>query len=128
MNIKENILVSSLFLLGLTTTGVVSYSITSNTQQFEYLKFIDESKKIEQKIITRLEAHEQTLLSSSAMFESATEVTSDDFKIYASRLLKNKHFKGIEALGFSKWIKPEQLDAHQKAIQKNRFSPLSNQT
>ncbi|MSR17523.1 MAG: hypothetical protein EXR89_07005, partial [Methylococcaceae bacterium] len=119
MNIKEKILVFFLFLLGLTTTGVVSYSIKSSTRQYEYLKFIAESQKIEQKIKARWDA--QTLLSGTAMFEFATEVTRDDFKTYASRLLKDEHFKGIQALGFSKWIKFEQLDAHQKEIQKTGF-------
>ena len=122
MNKKGKILVSSILLLELATTGAVSYWVESNTQQLEYLKFIDESKEIEQKIKARLNAHEQTLLSGSAFFESSTEVTREDFRIYASRLLKNEHFKGVQALGFSKWIKPEQLDAHQKEIQKIGFS------
>ncbi len=121
MNGKGKILVSSVLLLGLATTGAASYWVESNTKRYEYLKFIQESKEIEQKIKARLDAHEQTLLSGSAFFESSTEVTRDDFKIYATWLLKNEHFNGIQALGFAKWIKPEQLDAHKKAIRKTGF-------
>ena len=121
MNKKDKILASSVLLLSLASTGAVCYWVEANTQRYEYLKFIDGSKEVEQKIITRLEVHEQTLLSGAAFFESSTEVTREDFNIYASRLLKNAHFKGIQALGFSKWIKPEELDTHKKKIREEGF-------
>ncbi len=110
-----------LLLLGLLTTFFVSYYVKSYIDKDNQEKFEKHCDEIRTRIEIRLEAHKQTLLSGAAMFDASNYVERKEWTIYVNRLRLDKHFDGIQALGFSLWIKPEELAAHEKSIQKEGF-------
>lgn len=108
--------------LGLLLTIVVSHRIKDEIDSFERHAFELRCKEITAKIEIRLEKQKQMLRSSAAMFDASEKVTREEWRIYVNRLSLNRNLGGIQALGFSLWIKPEQLKAHEKNIRQEGFS------
>jgi CHASE1-domain containing sensor protein/nitrogen-specific signal transduction histidine kinase len=108
-------------LLGLFLTGFVGYKIKIDIERNEYQKFEVDCKEIKTKIETRLAKQKQMLLSSAAMFDASNEVKRQDWKIYVNRLSLSRNLDGVQALGFSLWIEPEQLTAHENRLHKEGF-------
>jgi CHASE1-domain containing sensor protein/nitrogen-specific signal transduction histidine kinase len=108
-------------LLGLFLTGFVGYKIKIDIERNEYQKFEVDCKEIKTKIETRLAKQRQMLLSSAAMFDASNEVKRQDWNVYVNRLSLSRNLDGVQALGFSLWIKPEQLTAHENRLHKEGF-------
>jgi diguanylate cyclase (GGDEF)-like protein/PAS domain S-box-containing protein len=121
LNPIYNLLILLVFIISLASTFATTYWMRSDSQNNEYLKFVNDCTEIEQKIITRLKSHEQILLSGAAMFEASTQVTREDFQRYTNKLRLNEHFNGIQGLAFAKWIPANQLQLHQTQIQAQGF-------
>jgi diguanylate cyclase (GGDEF)-like protein/PAS domain S-box-containing protein len=121
----NNLLILLVFIVSLASTFVTAYWMRSDIQHDKYLKFINDCTEVEKKIVTRLKAHEQILLSGAAMFELSSQVTREDFHRYANKLRLNEHFNGIQGLAFAKWLPANQLVNHQTQIQAEGFDNYS---
>lgn len=110
-----------MLLAGLFGTGLASYSVKLDTERDEYRRFAFYCDEIRLKIAARLDMHKQILLSGAAMFDASEGVTRKEWRIFVQRLSGDEHFNGIQGLGFSLWIPPEQLAAHQAQIRAEGF-------
>ncbi|MGB4498451.1 MAG: CHASE domain-containing protein [Methylococcaceae bacterium] len=119
----NHVLIFAWFVLlsGLFLTGFVGYKIKIDIERNEYQKFEIDCKEIKTKIETRLAKQKQMLLSSAAMFDASSDVKRQDWKIYVNRLSLSRNLDGVQALGFSLWIEPEQLTAHENRLHKEGF-------
>ena len=108
-------------LLGLLLTSIVSYRVKTDIESHEHKNFELRCEEIKLKIQARLAAQKQILLSGAAMFDASENVTREEWRIYVHRLSLDQHFNGIQALGFSLWIKPEQLKAHENSLRQAGF-------
>jgi diguanylate cyclase (GGDEF)-like protein/PAS domain S-box-containing protein len=115
------LLIWLVLLLGLAGSGVASYWMKLNIDAREYQQFVSHCQEIKLKIAARLEAHEQTVLSGAVTFDASQEVTRQEWHTYVKRLLLNKHFGGIQGLGFAPWIPATSLAAHQSSIRAEGF-------
>lgn len=106
---------------GFLLTGISSYYVKVDTQSHERQKFELYCREIQVKIETRLAKQKQMLLSGVAMFESSENVTRDEWRRYVKRLSLSRDLDGVQALGFSLWIKPEELKAHEERVRKEGF-------
>ena len=111
-----------LLLFSLTLTCFVGYRIKIDIDHNEYQKFESNCKEIETKIQTRLAKHKQMLLSGAAMFDASKEVSREQWRIYVNRLSLSRDLDGVQALGFSLWITPEQLKTHESRLRKEGFA------
>ncbi len=124
----EKIRVNSLLILawlilfsGFLLTGILSYYIQVDIESHEQQKFDLHCKEIQVRIETRLNKQKQMLLSGVAMFEASEDVTRDEWQRYVKRLSFSRDLDGVQALGFSLWIKPEQLKTHEENVRKEGF-------
>ncbi len=108
-------------LLGLLLTLFVSYRVKTDIELHERQKFELRCEEVKLKIQARLAAQKQILLSGAAMFDASEDVTRKEWRVYVRRLSFDQHFNGIQALGFSLWIKPEQLKAHENSLRQSGF-------
>lgn len=106
---------------GFVLTGIFSYQVKVDTQLRERQRFDLYCREIQVKIETRLAKQKQMLLSGVAMFESSENVTRDEWQRYVKRLSLSRDLDGVQALGFSLWIKPEQLKTHEESVRKEGF-------
>lgn len=110
-----------ILLLGFLLTGLASYRIKTEMQLHERQEFELRCKEIQVKLENRLLKQKQMLLSGVAMFEVSENVTREEWRAYVKRLSLSRDLDGVQALGFSLWIKPEQLLAHEESIRKEGF-------
>ncbi|MDH2916660.1 MAG: CHASE domain-containing protein [Gallionella sp.] len=105
----------------LSASVYVSYLAKSNAESDAQHQIAMESDDIQHKIAARLEAHKQVLLGGAALFDASQSVERDEWHAYAKRLQIDRHFNGIQGLGFSLLIPQDQLDRHTAEIRKQGF-------
>ena len=85
-------------------------------QEFEFV-----CNEIKNKIITRLEVHAQILRSGSAFFESSTDVTRKEWRMFIEQQRIENNLPGIQGIGFSLIVPKNQLESHEKKIRSEGF-------
>ena len=108
-------------ILGIFLTGLVCHQVKTNIELFEHSQFEMRCNEIALRINMRMLKHKQMLLSGAAMFDASENVTRKEWRVYVKRLSLSRDLDGVQALGFSLWIKPEQLKAHEESVQKEGF-------
>lgn len=103
-------------MIGLLITGLASYGAKLDIEGEAFRMFAFSCEEISAKITARLNAHKQTVLSSAALFDASPSVTRRQWHDFVQRLRRDKHFKGIQGLGFLLWTPSEQLASHQAQL------------
>jgi len=114
-----------ILMISLLVTGLTGYGAKLDIERDEFQKFVFYCDEISMKITARLNAHKQIVLSSAALFDASPNVTRQQWHNFVQRLRNDKHFKGIQGLGFLLWVPSEQLAAHQAQL---RSEGLPNYT
>lgn len=73
------------------------------------------------RIEQRMMAYEQVLYAARGLFEASDSVERVEFSIFAGALHLGQHYPGIQGLGYSLVVPPEQRDRHTGAIRKEGF-------
>jgi PAS domain S-box-containing protein len=111
--------------LGLAGTGAAGYMVKLDIEKDAFRQFAFYCDEVRLKIEARLDAHKQVLLSGAAMLDASENVTRKEWQLFVQRLGSDEHFKGIQGLGVSLWIPPEQLAAHQAQVRAEGFPNYS---
>jgi CHASE1-domain containing sensor protein/nitrogen-specific signal transduction histidine kinase len=102
------------------TAYFVSKSIVDNrrSEQFSF-----RANEIEHAIQDRMRTYEQVLIGGVGLFHSSKQinVSRNKFAKYVATLNINKHWPGIQGMGFSVPVKAKDLRAHEKSIQAEGF-------
>ncbi|QFU14254.1 Sensor histidine kinase TmoS [Stutzerimonas frequens] len=85
-------------------------------QQFQLL-----SEKVTEAIRKRLRDHEQILLGGAGLFDAVDHVSRAQWRLYVQRLLLPDRYPGIQGVGFSQAIAPDERDAHIARIRAEGF-------
>ncbi len=120
-NNREMLLTWWILLFTLLLTVFLGYRLKLNVENVAQREFERHCDEIKLRIETRLATHKQILLGGAALFDASQEVSREEWRIYVHRLSFDQHFNGIQALGFSLWIPPEKLKAHEAQLHKNGF-------
>ncbi len=110
-----------LLLMGLIVTGLASYFEKLEIERNDYRQFAFYCDEVRLKMEARLDTHKQILLSGAAMFDASDSVTRQEWQNFVQRLRSDEHFSGIQGLGFSLWVLPGQLAAHEAQIRAEGF-------
>ncbi len=97
--------------------GLSTQAIKNAGQQFE-LHVNDVIDSIEE----RLRQHEQILLGGAGLLDASNSVTRAEWRAYIERLNLKNNYPGIQGVGFSRVIKPAELQAHIATIRAEGFS------
>ncbi len=85
-------------------------------KQFEF-----RAEELETAIHDRMIVYEQVLWGGAGLFNATDEVSREHWHQYVSALDINEHWPGIQGMGFSVPIDPDELDAHVASIRAEGF-------
>ena len=105
------------FVLTITTTLYYVNEIKTKVQK----DFTDDCNEITNKVNDKLYEHSLILLSSRAFFVASDEITRLDWHNYNDIQIKNNLLKGVQGLGFTKIIKPNELQSHINLVRLEGF-------
>lgn len=111
----------SVVMLVLILTIVLSLFSFQQNNQIEQARFETASKQILLLIKNRMDIYKQVLLGGAGLFYGSDVVTRQDWKSYIEEQNIDLLFPGIQGMGFSRVIKPEELEEHIKKIRAEGF-------
>ena len=81
----------------------------------------DKTNDISRRIVRRMHDHEQILRGAAGLFSVSADVSRSDWHNYVSALRLDENYPGILGVGYSKWLTPDEKDAHIKKIRSEGF-------
>jgi diguanylate cyclase (GGDEF)-like protein len=84
-------------------------------------RFVFRTKTIESALHARLQACAFLLQSGAGLFAGSEEVTRAEWRTYVTALQIDKHYPGVQGLGFSKRILPAEKKAHIRQVRAEGF-------
>ncbi len=90
-------------------------------QQKAQSDFDDTTSEITQRIVKRLNDHEQVLLGGVGLFGAQGNVTREQWRHYVSALQLDQNHPGVLGVGYSVWLTPEAMTATVRAIRAEGF-------
>lgn len=85
-------------------------------------RFGFQSQDLATAITERMKEYELVLRSGAALFDASNAVTRSDWNSFADTIYLHKYFPGIQALGYSVMLTPQELSAHIETIRQEGFS------
>ncbi len=77
--------------------------------------------RVEESLGRRIEANVQVLRGVEGLFDSRQDVRRGEFRAYVAAMRLERHFPGIQGVGFSRLIRPEEKAAHVRAVRAEGF-------
>ena len=108
-------------LIGLLLSALFAYSTFTNLSQTVEVEFQAHAKRMITKLHDRVATYTNILYSGAGFFNASKEVTRRDWATFISSIKVYDNFPGIQGIGFSQAIRPNELDAHIKTIQSQGF-------
>lgn len=79
------------------------------------------AQEVEMALTSRLKHHEQILLGGAGLFGASEQVTRENWRYYVERLQLQHNYPGIQGVGFTKIVKPDELATHIDSIRAQGF-------
>lgn len=103
-------------LLGLVVTYVAQSGPREASRQALQSEFDHRANAVIENIVGRLQSYEQILQGASGLFAGSDSVSRNEFVEYVSSLKLDGKYPGIQGLGFSQLIQPNDLSRHVAAV------------
>ena len=121
-NIVHNAYTAWVVLLFSVVLTIGAYVVSSNViEQRKQDLFLFSAEELEKGIRSHLGVYEQVLRSAVGMFYASEVVTREEFANYVQNLRLNEYWPGIQGIGYSIPLQPDEVDAHVKEIQAQGF-------
>lgn len=112
---------SAAFLLALVLTGGATAVATQYVHDRQQAQFDTDIDKVNDAIQRRMVANEQILRGGRGLFAASISVERAEWRAYVQTLNLSNLYPGIQGVGFSKLIAPEDLAAHEALIRAEGF-------
>lgn len=100
-------------LVGLTMTGGAAFIVHhAETQQIKRNIFDHRVERIKSTIISRLMTYQDILLAGTGLFAASEKIERGEWQRFVSSLKIEAHYPGIQGIGFSQLIAPQDKEAH----------------
>ncbi|MEI8356752.1 MAG: CHASE domain-containing protein, partial [Deltaproteobacteria bacterium] len=106
---------------GLTITAASTLYVKSFVEKIAEQEFISRCGKIQNIISGRLDDHARILQSGVALFNSSDTVTRGEWRIFNQAQKVEEQLPGIQGIGFSLLLTPEELTRHIQKIRSEGF-------
>lgn len=108
--------------VGLTFTALLSFGLKSQREAAANRQFELHVDELVEAIEKRLRDHEQILLGAAGLINASQHMVSrEQWRIYVENLSLQNKYPGIQGVGFSLAIAPDELDAHVAAVRSEGF-------
>ncbi len=108
-------------LFGFVVTGAAWYTSNEFVNENAELRFETRTKEISTAIRARMAEYEQVLWGGIGLFRASREVDRSEFKLYVGALGLQKNWPGIQGIGFSIPLTPEQKTDHILSVRAEGF-------
>lgn len=105
-----------ILLLGLGITFILSYTSYKDIKKLKWKETEGIYQEFEQKLQIQLKANTQVLYNSAAFVLSSDTITRDEWQEFQSINKSHTELPGVQAIGYSMVIWPDQLDRFEKKI------------
>ncbi|WAR43459.1 EAL domain-containing protein [Methylomonas rapida] len=122
---KQSLFAWLLLGLGLLVTGFTSLQIKQGIDAEGVRQFSFSCDQIALKIRERLNAYALTLRGGAALFDASEHVSRQAWRAYSETLRAQDAIPGVQGIGFTELIRPDQLVSHVARIQAEGFSDYS---
>jgi PAS domain S-box-containing protein len=107
--------------VGLATTWYFQQAAMNAAHLAQQTSFEYQADEIKLRIEQRLAAYRQILRGISGLFAASKQVDRDEFHVYVDDLRLSENYPGIEGVGYSQIIPPQEKARHIDAIRKEGF-------
>jgi diguanylate cyclase (GGDEF)-like protein/PAS domain S-box-containing protein len=106
---------------GVIATYLLQQAAFDAARQIQQDNFAYQTHEITLRIEQRLATYEQVLHGVEGLFSSSKNVSRDEFRTYVAALGLAHHYPGIQGIGFSLLIPPQEKATHVKTMRKEGF-------
>ncbi|HEX5843400.1 MAG TPA: CHASE domain-containing protein [Pseudomonas sp.] len=98
------------------------YNLRLSQQAAAERHFQQLSGEVREAIDERMANHRQVLLGGAGLFDASEHVSRQEWALYVQRLDLAKNYPGIQGLGFSQMLQPDELPAFEAAVRAEGFA------
>ena len=109
----------AILFLSLVATGAASYIAHSGSATRDLLRFENLVESAEARNRSRIEMYIALLKATRGLFESSEYVNRKEFRTFVERLEVQRNYPGIQGIGFSRRIRPEEKVTVTAAIRRD---------
>lgn len=91
------------------------------TERLARERFEARAGEISMAIMDRLETYEMALRGGQAMFAAMGQVSREQWRDYVGKLNVLQNYPGVQGIGYTQLVRPEDLASHQRAIRAQGF-------
>ena len=102
--------------LGIAGTAWLWFATTAELEAVTRIKFESNADAIRESIVQRLDDYESLLLGGRGLFAASKSVERDEWHAYVERLQINERYPGVQGVGFSLRVAPEQKEEHIRSV------------
>ncbi len=102
-------------------TAGATYAFWQSEERAEAARLSHWSDAVQRTLSDRMDAYTQVLRGAAALFVLGPEVDRKTWRIYAERLELDQTYPGIQGIGFSRWIRPDEKAARENAIRADGY-------
>ena len=110
-----------MFVLSMVIAAGAWWITKTNVEKISRERFESRVNEVESAIRQRLMAYEQILNGCVGLFDASEEVTRDELRVYVKNLNIEKHYPGIQGIGFAELILPTQKNDHIERVRAEGF-------
>lgn len=107
--------------ISLALTMWTSHVISETELESANSRFDARVNSVQKAIVERMEAYEQVLRGGVGLFSASTQVDRAEWNTYVKQLGVREYYPGIQGIGFSKHVRPDDLDSHVQEIRSEGF-------
>ena len=119
--IKAPLIAWVILLLSLLATYFIWSSINKVVNENAKHQFELHSINLQEAIKNRLIIYEQVLNSAKGLFKASDNVSREEWRIFVENIKVEKHFPGIQGIGYAEVIPPNNLNEFIQAVRKEGF-------
>lgn len=112
----------AVLVVGLLATVFLGFQIKRASEKSAVVRFSHACDQVTLKIQERLDAYAQVLRCAAGFFAGSEEIGRQEWRAFVETLLTHSSLPGVQGLGFSQVIAPDQLAAHIACIRAEGFS------
>ncbi len=112
----------AILLAGAAITWQQHLSLQERVALIERTRFNIRANEVALGLERRLQSNADLLRGVAGLFAASDQVDRDEFKQYVEGLQLERHYPGIQGIGFSQWLNAAQLPAHEAEIRGQGFA------
>jgi PAS domain S-box-containing protein len=120
--LKQRSVAFVVLLVGIGVSILSFWYAEKNLHERERLRFEAVSNQITSLIKSRMDGYRQILYTGAGFFNASQNTTRDEWRIFVDSMHIEENFRGIQGIGFSKVVRPQELEKHIKSVRDEGFS------